>query len=144
MNKTIHIKTSMLLLIMFSVMLLMFFTIHYIIKPTDRVIYTWKQTNDLKYNVPPPYYLSVVENDLDISRFPGSITRRYYIYVGKDEGKPVYGHAIDHSFHEDVNHINNIEGYIQESKVTWTEQGVEFEEKSGNKVFIPKEMINGR
>jgi hypothetical protein len=144
MNKTINIKTSTLFLIAITIVILTCSSIHFIIRPTNRVIYTWKQTNDLSYKVPPPYYLSVVENDLDMSRFPGSFARRYYIYVGKDEGKPVYGYTIDHSFHEDINHINNIEGYIKESKVSWTEQGVEFEEKSGNKVFIPKEFINER
>lgn len=99
---------------------------------------------DIKYDSFGPYYLSVVEEGMDVSRFPFSTKRRYYIYVGKDSGKPVYGHVIDYSFHPDTSDIYNIAQHIKKSDVVWSEEGVSFNEASGHKVFIPKSMIRGR
>lgn len=114
------------------------------IQPTDRVIQTWKQPDDIKYDSFGPYYLSVVEEGMDISRFPFSTKRRYYIYVGKDSGKPIYGHVIDYSFHPDTSDIYNIAQHIKKSDVVWSAEGVTFNEASGHKVFIPKSMLRGR
>ncbi len=114
------------------------------IHPTDRVVQTWKQPDDIEYDSFGPYYLSVVEDDMDISRLPFSAERRYYIYIGRDSGKPTHGHVIEYSFHPDSNDLYNIAAHISKSKIIWATDGVTFEEASGHKIFISKSSIGGR
>lgn len=122
-----------------------FLTFCMVTYPTDRVINTWKQKNDYQYNSFGGYNLSVVENDYYLGKIPYfSGERRYYIYVGKDTGKPTYGHVINYSFHPETYGSNDIEEYIKKSEVEWQEDGVLFKEDSGHRLFVPKSMINVR
>lgn len=144
MQNTVRIKSWMLIIAFFIGVLVTICGTLIFIHPTDRVIKTWKQSDDVKYDAFGPYYLSVVEADIDISRLPFSMERRYYIYVGRDSGKLIHGHVIEYSFHPEVSNLYNVAAHINKSTVIWSAEGVTFEEASGHKVFIPKNMIGGR
>ncbi len=144
MNRKINVRAWLLLVVFFIGGLVAFLGTLAYIRPTDKVVMTWKQADDVSYNPPGPFYLSVVEDDIGIGRLPFSTERRYYIYVGRDSGKPIHGHVINYSFHPDVSDLYNLEAHIRKSKVIWSTEGVTFEEASGHKLYIPKSMLGGR
>ncbi len=146
-NNMIKHKVWVLILVILAFLLgvsLCLVGILVVVHPTNRVIETWKQPDDIAYNDFGPYYLSVVESSLDISHLPFAVERQYYLYVGADSGKPVYGHVIDFSFHPDTSHLYDLEEFIKMSNVTWSSEGVTFEEASGHKLYIPRSMLNAR
>lgn len=105
------------------------------------VVQTWQQPADVQYDdASPHYYLSIVESDLDWRGFPLDVRRRYFIYVGRDAGRPTYGHIIDYSFHASGASLQN---HIARSQVEWSSDGVTFREASGHVLFIPAEMFTG-
>lgn len=114
------------------------------IHPTDKVIKTQKQPDNVEYKYIGPFYLSVIEDDIYIGRLPFSTERRYYIYVGRDSGTPIHGHVVNYSFHPDTSDLYDIEAHTKKSNVVWNAEGVTFEEASGHKLFIPQNMLGGR
>lgn len=144
MQKQTKFKFGFLIIGILLGFIITIFGVLYYIHPTNRVIQTWKQSDDIKYDSFDPYYLSVVEGGMDISRFPFTIKRNYYIYVGRDSGKPIYGHFIDYSLHPNTSDIYNVTEHIKKSNVIWSQEGVTFEEASGHKLFIPDSMLGGR
>ncbi len=144
MQKQTKFKLGFLIVGFFIGVIMTVCGILYITRPTDKVIQTWKQPDNIKYDSFSSYYLSVVEGGMDISRFPFTAQRKYYIYVGRDSGKPTYGHVIDYSFHPDTSDIYNVAEHIKKSSVFWSAEGVTFEEASGHTVFIPDSMLGGR
>jgi len=108
-------------------------------RPSHRVIHTWKQPDDIPYDGA-TYYLSIVEADLDWRGFPVHVSRRYYIYVGRDSDTPVYGHTLDFSFFP---FSEDIDTHIQQSAVLWSADGVTLETLSGHRLFIPQRMFTG-
>ena len=66
--------------------------------------------------------------------------RHYEIYVGRDSGKPSYGHFIEFSF---TNGLDDTDTHIKKSVVEWSDAGVTFKEASGHTLFIPKEIFIG-
>lgn len=115
-----------------------------IMQPSNRVIETWKQPENIIYKDPWIYSISVVEGELSLSNFPFTVARKYFIFAGLDSKKPTYGHVVDYSFHPlSFDSMDNIEAYIKSCNVEWTEQGATFIEKSGHRIFIPKEMFIG-
>jgi hypothetical protein len=109
-------------------------------RPADKVIQTWKQTDNVKYDNFGPYYLSVVESEWDWRGFPIHVGQNYFIYVGKESGKPTYGHVLDFSFYPSG---EQMETHIKKSSVEWTNEGVTLITESGHKVFVPKAMFIG-
>ncbi len=105
MNKRICIPVWTMLIVFIIGGLVTFYGTWLYIHPTDKVVMTWKQPDEIKYNSVEPFYLSVIEDGIDIGRLPFSTEKKYYIYVGGDSGKPTYGHIISYSFHPDVNDI---------------------------------------
>jgi len=93
MKKFLRLTGWMLLVVVFTGVLL--FWLH---RPSLKVVATWKQPSDIKYDGLGPYYLSVVEDDIDWRAFPLFVQRSYFIYAGRDSGTPSYGHMIDFSF----------------------------------------------
>jgi hypothetical protein len=108
-------------------------------RPSLRVIHTWKQPDNIQYDAA-TYYLSVVESDLDWRGFPVHVSRRYFVYVGRDSGTPTYGHMIDFSFYPIA---EDIQTHIRQSTVEWSSEGVTFQTVSGHQLFIPKRMFIG-
>lgn len=108
-----------------------------VVQPTNKVVETWKQPNDIKYGGN-TYCLSVMEGGLDISNLPFFTERQYIIFVGVDIGKPSYGHVLNVTFYPDANTIDDVPAYIKQSKVEWSNDGVTFTEKDGDQIFIPK------
>lgn len=107
-------------------------------RPSQRVIQTWTQPGQIQYDGA-TYYLSVIESDLDWRGFPYHVSRRYYIYVGRESGSPTYGHVVDFSFYP----TEDIQTYIRKSTVEWSSGGVTFQTVSGHRLFIPKQMFVG-
>jgi len=93
MKKFLHLASWMSLVVVLTAVLLYF--LH---RPSLKVVATWKQPSDIKYDGLGPYYLSVVEDDIDWRAFPLFVQRSYFIYAGRDSGTPSYGHMIDFSF----------------------------------------------
>jgi hypothetical protein len=110
---------------------------------SNRVIAEWKQVQSVQYKSFDPYYLSVVEGNVDWSFFLPGWERHYFIFVGRGSGTPEYGHYVEFSFHPAFG--ENLDIYVKSSKVEWSETGVTLNEPSGYILFIPKEMyIGGR
>ena len=111
-------------------------------RPSMHVIQTWKQPDSIQYADGATHYLSVVENDLDWHGFPVYVSRRYFVYVGLESGTPTHGHTVDFTFYPvDA----DVESYIRQSSVTWSDEGVSFKTLAGDQLFVPKQMfMDGR
>lgn len=109
-------------------------------RPSLNVIHQWQQPSSLTYDNWGPYYLSVVESDLDWRGFPLHIERNYFIYVGRDSGKPSHGHIIKYSFHP---FPDDLATFLSKAQTNWTDMGVELVLPSGHSLFIPKSMFIG-
>lgn len=113
-------------------------------RPSMKVIAQWKEPTEIKYDDLGPYYLSVVEDDIDWQAFPFHLGRNYFIYAGRDAGTPSYGHMIKYSFHPSYpDDPDNLEPFLARAIVTWTAHGVTLELPSGHRLFIPKAMFIG-
>ena len=66
-----------------------------------------------------------------------TLRRRYYLVIGH---APSYGHYKEYSF---SSVLEDIETYIKKSELDWSEQGLTFKEKSGHRLFFPKEWFLG-
>jgi len=95
---------------------------------------------EITYDHLGPYYMSVVERDLDWSGFPFYVERNYFIYVGRDEGTPSHGHMIKYSFHP---YPDEVEQFLTKADVQWTAEGVMLSLPSGHRLFVPKKMFIG-
>lgn len=115
------------------------FSLYLLTRPSLRVVQTWKQPDDIRYDEG-VYYLSVVAGDLDWRGFPFHVSRRYFVYVGRESGKPTYGHMVDFSFHAGV---YDVEEHIRRSSVEWSNEGVTLQTVSGHRLFIPARMFVG-
>jgi hypothetical protein len=113
-----------------------------VVRPTYRVVAAWKENGGYKYNGCSSYTLTVLEGGLDISHVPYNVDRLYYICVSANEGKPVYGHLVNFSFYADD--PNDVDAYIKKSSVVWSEDGVTFQDASGQKLFIPGNLLHAR
>jgi len=90
-------------------------------RPSMKVVAQWKQPTGIPYDERGPYYMSVVEGDLNWDGFPLYVGRNYEIYVSWDESTPTYGHWIKYSFHP---HHEEIEQFLSKADVQWTAEGV--------------------
>ena len=131
--------SQILLFITFS-LLLAFGLVFLLHRKSNRIIAQWKQANTVNYKSFDPYFISVVEGDIDWSSFPVTWERHYQIYVGREDSKPSYGHFIEFSFH---NGFDDTDTHIKKSVVEWSDAGITFKEASGHVLFIPKEMFIG-
>ncbi len=104
------------------------------------VVHQWKQPADITYDGGGPYYVSVVEGDLDWRGFPLHVERNHFIYAGRDAGKPSYGHMIDFSFHP---FPDDLPTFLGKAQAHWMPEGVRLDLPSGHQLFIPKEMFTG-
>lgn len=111
----------------------------YVNRPSFEVIKSWKQSEHIAYHSDDPYFLNVVEDNLDFGHLPFSIPRRYFIYIGKESNVVTYGHIKDYSFA----YNRDIKAYLDTCTVNWNADGVEFIEPAGHKFFIPKSMFTG-
>lgn len=91
-------------------------------RPTLRVLKSWQQGGEINYKSHDPYFLNVVEDNLDLGHIPFSMNRNYFIYVGKEQGKITYGHVKNYSFeyHQDIKE------YLEACQVVWASDGVTF------------------
>ena len=128
-----------LLPIILSIPLALVFT-HFLHRPSNRIIGQWKQPDSINYKSFDPYFLSVVERDVNWTYFPLNWERHYEIYVGTANGTSAYGHFIEFSFHPGD---DDIDSHVKKSTVEWTEAGAIFKEASGHVLFIPKGMFIG-
>ncbi len=135
MNRTW--KVSLLIIVSLLLALVFTFLLHL---RSNRIICEWKQADSVNYRSFDPYFLSVVEGDVNWSSFPLTWERHYEIYVGRETGKPSYGHFIEFSFHPG---FDDIDAHIKKSTVEWSDKGVTFNEASGHTLFIPKDMFIG-
>jgi hypothetical protein len=135
MNRT----WKVLLLTICSILLALVFT-YLLHQRSNRIIGQWKQADSVNYKSFDPYFLSVVEDDIDWTSSPLNWERHYEIYVGHESGKPSYGHFIEFSFHPG---LEDIDSHVKKSIVEWSDGGVTFKEASGHVLFIPKDMFIG-
>ena len=130
---------KVLLVIICSMLLALVFT-HFLHRPSNKIIGQWKQSESVNYKSFDPYFLSLVERDLNWTYFPLNWERHYEIYVGDESGIPGYGHFIEFSFHPGV---DDLATHLKKSTVDWSDAGVTFKEASGHILFIPKDMFIG-
>jgi hypothetical protein len=128
-----------LLVIICSILLALVFT-HFLHRPSNKIIGQWKQSESVNYKSLDPYYLSIVERDVNWTSFPLNWQRHYEIYVGAGSGEPGYGHFIEFSFHPGFDDVTT---HVKKSTVDWSDAGVTFKEASGHILFIPKDMFIG-
>lgn len=120
-----------------AVVLILLWALH---RPSLDVVHQWEQPASITYDDWGPYYLSVVESDLDWRGFPLHVERNHFIYVGRDAGSPAYGHMVDFSFHP---YPEDLERFLDRAEVEWTAAGVLLELPSGHRLFIPADMFTG-
>ncbi len=126
-------------LIIFSMLLALVFT-HFLHRPSNKIIGQWKQSDSVHYKSFDPYFLSVVERDINWTYFPLNWERHYEIYVGRENVIPAYGHFIEFSFYRG---FDDVDTHMKKSSVEWSDAGVTFKEASGHILFIPKDMFIG-
>ncbi len=131
------LKILFLVLTSLGLALVLNFALH---RTSNRVIAEWKQVAPVQYKSGDPYYLSVVEGNIDWSFFLPGWERHYFIFVGRESGSPGYGHYVEFSFHPGY---EDLESHIKRSTVEWSDGGVTFNEPSGHVLFIPKQMFIG-
>ncbi len=131
------IKLALVLLTATVLTLILTYLLH---RPFNRIMAQWPQPSAIKYDAFDPYYFSVVESDLDWRYLPLTWQRHYYLYVGHDSGAPEYGHFIEFSFHPGG---DDVAAHLRKSSVEWSAEGVTFNEASGHRLFIPKQMFIG-
>jgi len=119
--------------------LLSFIILVWLQRPKLRVIKSWKQSADISYGSFDPYFLNVVEDNIDLGHIPFTAPRNYFLYAGKESDKVTYGHAKNYSFE----YTSSIDKYLNECEVEWTSKGVTFKEPSGHSFFIPKKVFIG-
>ncbi len=143
-NKTSHklkwlFKCLRQIVISLLLTMIIVFVLHW---PSMEVIKQWKQPADMVYDNWDPYYISVVSTDIDWKTYPFNIgiERNYIIYVGRDSGKPSYGHMIKYSFHSGYKDLRE---FLNETEVNWLPEGVQLILASGHRLFIPKKMFIG-
>ena len=130
---------TILLIVVFTILLALVFT-HFLHRPSNKIIGQWKQSDSVNYKSYDPYFLSVVERDVNWTYFPLNWERHYEIYVGSNSGTPTYGHFIEFSFHPG---FDDVGAHVKKSTVDWSDAGVTFREASGHVLFIPKDMFIG-
>ncbi|HVU36992.1 MAG TPA: hypothetical protein VHC95_01520 [Opitutales bacterium] len=106
---------------------------------SNQVVAIWTQPETVHYDGFDPYYLLVIEHGRKFEDF--GFRKIYAIYVGRDKDDPSYGHFIDFTFYPGG--AVDIETFIRDSKVEWTNDGVTFSPQSGHRLFIPKAMFIG-
>ena len=106
--------------------------------PSSEVVHQWEQPASVNYDKWDPYYLSVVEDDMDWLSLPAE--RNHYIYVGRDSGEPSYGHMVKYSFHP---YPDDLKTFLGKAQVEWTDQGAELALPSGHRLFVPKDSFTG-
>lgn len=121
----------------FLLALVFVFLLH---RPSMEVVHQWQQPNSITYDGQGPYYLSVVESDLDWQSFPLYVERNYFIYIGRDAGEPSYGHMVKFSFHP---YPDDLKTFLSKAQTHWTDEGVELDLPSGHRLFIPVAMFTG-
>lgn len=126
-------------IILLSLLLAFIFTL-ILNRPTNRVVWQSCQPENVNYAANDPYCLSVVEGSIDWNKSPLGSTRRYSIFIGRGTEAPGYGHYIDHSFHPGYEQIDT---HIAKSAVVWSNDGLTFQESSGHRLHVPKEMFIG-
>jgi hypothetical protein len=103
------------------------------ITASRKEIFINNQTEGINYNSYDPYSLFIIEKKVNFYSKP-----EYELWITKS-GNEDYGYMIEYPAGFDLK-----EGKVQNSKVTWTQEGIEFE-NNGLKIFIPKEkFIGGR
>lgn len=127
-----------------SIAVSIFFTALFFIwmqRPTFLVLKSWKQSAAISYSSFDPYFLNIVEDNIDLGHIPFTAQRNYFIYVGKESDAVTYGHIKNYSFEYNT----DIQSYLNDCKVNWSQDGVTLKEPGGHKVFIPKKsFIGGR
>lgn len=106
---------------------------------SNKVVAQWKQPDDIQYDGYSPYYVSVVERDLEWNPFTG-FQRNYAIYAGKNSEVISYGHYIDFTFwpgYEDT------VSFIKKTNVDWKPEGITMTMASGHQLFIPQDSFTG-
>jgi hypothetical protein len=111
-------------------------------QPSNRVVWQDCQPQTIAYGSFDPYCLSVVEGSRDWGGLPFSVTRRYFLFIGRGTDAPSYGHYLDFTFTFDG---DDPDAFIKASKADWTPDGITFRAKTGHALFIPKSAyIGGR
>lgn len=89
------------------------------------------------------YYLSVVETDRDWRDFPflDLVKRNHSIRVGSKyiPSRSGRDHWIKYSFHPGWDYCD-LESFLDDAEVKWTDEGVELVLPSGHRLFIPRRM----
>jgi len=91
------------------------------------------------------YHLIVLKGDTDWGGFPIFTRPHYFFYAGRESHNPTYGHHLSYEFHPEMAGYfeNDLSIYLQKSTVTWSPEGLTFEEPSGHRLFIPKSAYEG-
>lgn len=93
------------------------------------------------------FHLIVMRSDRDWRGFPFYVGWRYFLYVGRESHDPTYGHTVDYELHPAMAGVfdSDLGPYARKAVVTWTQDGVTFEEPSKHRVFIPEAAyVRGR
>ena len=131
------LKTCLFAIASFIFVFIILYALH---RPSLIVVAEWQQPANITYDNQGPYYLSVVETDINWRGFPIYVKRNHIIYAGRESGTPSHGHVIEYSFHA---FPDNLKDFLKKATVDWTPDGVTLVLPSGHRLFVPKNMFMG-
>jgi len=67
-------------------------------RPSLKIVKSWKQPESINYKSFDPYFVNGVEDNIYLGHLPFSLSRNYFVYVGKESNDVTYGHLKKYSF----------------------------------------------
>ena len=105
-------------------------------RPSERVLMRWSS--------PSGEEVLLYEGERDYATFPFWSERRHYLYVGRGSVPSGYGHRVSFDLHPElVDPAVSVEAYAKRVRATFSDAGIEVEEPSGHRSFIPRRAYAG-
>jgi hypothetical protein len=105
-------------------------------RPSERVLMRW--------TAPSGETVLLYEGERDYGTFPFGSGRRYYVYVGHDAAPSGYGHRVSFDLHPELAAPPSpVAAYAKRVRATFSDAGLELEEPSGHRTFIPRRAYAG-
>jgi hypothetical protein len=105
-------------------------------RPSERVLMHW--------TAPSGEAVLLYEGERDYGTLPFGSERRHYVYVGRDSVPSGYGHRVSFDLHPELGEPSlTLDAYSKRVRATFSDAGLEIEEPSGHRLFIPRRAYAG-
>jgi hypothetical protein len=105
-------------------------------RPSERILMRW--------TAPSGEAVLLYEGERNYGTFPFGGDRRHYVYVGREPTPSGYGHRVSFDLHSElVDPPLPLETYAKHVRAAFSDTGLEIEEPSGHRLFIPRRAYAG-